>query len=74
MEVASTAISLLGFVLDLMLHRVLTHMCKRSAVRSGGAGTWLAGAGGWMDVHAGARWSQDCYGGMKAIAVKAREM
>jgi hypothetical protein len=71
-EAASAAISPLGFVLDLTLHRFLTHMRKRSAARSGGASTWLDEAGGWMDAHAGARRSQDCYGVMKAIAVKVK--
>jgi hypothetical protein len=74
MEAASAAISPLGFVLDLMLHRILTRMRKRSAARSAGASTWLAGARGWMNAHAEARRSQDCYGGTKAIAVKAKEM
>jgi hypothetical protein len=74
MEAASAAISPLWFVLDLMLQRVLTRMRKRSAAQSGGTSTWLAGAGGWMDARAGERRSQDCYGGMKAIAVKAKEM
>jgi hypothetical protein len=37
MEVVSTAISALGFTLDLVVQRVLTRMRKRSATRSGGA-------------------------------------
>jgi hypothetical protein len=74
MEAASAAISPLGFVLDVMLLRVLMSMRKRSEVWSGGARTWLAGVGGWMDVRVGARRSQDCYGGTKAIAVKVKEM
>jgi hypothetical protein len=59
MEATSAAISPLGFVLDLMLQRVLTRMCKRSAMRSGGTNTWLVGAGGWTGTHPGARRSQD---------------
>jgi hypothetical protein len=73
MEVASAAITPLVFVLDLMLHRVLTRMRKRSAARSGGASVWPAGAGDWVDARAEARWSQDGYGGSKATIVKARE-
>jgi hypothetical protein len=46
MEAASAAISPLGFAMDLMLHRVLTRMRKRSAARSGGASTLMAGLGG----------------------------
>jgi hypothetical protein len=59
MEAASASILPLGFVLDLMLQRVLTCMRKRSAVQSGGASTWLAGVGGWTGAHSGARQSQD---------------
>jgi hypothetical protein len=72
MEAASAAISSLGFVLDLMLHRVLMRMRKKSVTRSGGASAWLAGAGGWMDACGGARRSQDCYDGAKVTAVKAK--
>jgi hypothetical protein len=47
MEAPSVAISPLGLVLDLMWHKVLTRMHKRSTERSGGARTSLAGAGSW---------------------------
>jgi hypothetical protein len=59
MQAASAAISPLGFVLDLILQRVLTRMCERSAVRSGGAITWLVGARGWTGVRSEERQSQD---------------
>jgi hypothetical protein len=72
MEVASAAISPLGFVLDLMLRRVLMRMCKRSAARGGVVSAWLARLGGWTRARSGARRSQDCYGSAKAIAVKAK--
>jgi hypothetical protein len=42
MEAASTTISPLGLVLDLILQKVLTCMCKRSTVRSGGTSVWLS--------------------------------
>jgi hypothetical protein len=42
-----------------MLQRVLMRMRKRTATRSGGASTWLAGAGGWTGARSGARHSQD---------------
>jgi hypothetical protein len=51
MQAASTAISPLGFELDLMLHKILTRMRKRSTVWSGGASTCLAGAGAWMGAR-----------------------
>jgi hypothetical protein len=66
MEAASTAISPLGFALDLMLHRILTRIHKTSAVRGGSASTWLVGAGGWMGARAGARRSQDRRSAMAA--------
>jgi hypothetical protein len=46
MQAASAAISLLGFVVDLMWQSVLVRMRWRSTVGSGGASTSLAG-GGW---------------------------
>jgi hypothetical protein len=72
MEAASTAISPLGFGLDLMLHKVLTRMRKRSATWGGGASTWLAGLGGRMGARVGARRLQESYGGGKATAVEVR--
>jgi hypothetical protein len=42
-----------------MLQRVLMRMRKRSATRSSGASTWLAGVGGWTGARSGARRSQD---------------
>jgi hypothetical protein len=74
MEAASTAIPPLGLVLDLILHKVLMRMCKRSTGRSGGAVTCLAGARGWMRVGAGARLSQDRYGGEKVMEVEVTAM
>jgi hypothetical protein len=71
MEVASAAISPLGFVLDLMLHRVLTRMRKRTAVRDGGVSAWLAGLRGRMRARSRARWSQDRCGREKAMEVEA---
>jgi hypothetical protein len=47
MQGASTAISLLGFAVDLMWQRVLMRMRLRSTAGSGGADTSLAGGGGW---------------------------
>jgi hypothetical protein len=70
MEATSAAISPLGFVLDLMLQRVLTCMRKRSTVQSGGASTWLAGVGGWTGARSGARRSQESCGGGKAMEVE----
>jgi hypothetical protein len=49
MEVPSAAISPLGLVLDLIWHKVFTRMRRRSAARSGGARTCLAGASGWTN-------------------------
>jgi hypothetical protein len=49
MEAPSVAISPLGLVLDLMRHKVLTCMHKKSTTRSNGASTSLGGAGGWTD-------------------------
>jgi hypothetical protein len=71
MEAASAAISPLGFVLDLMLQRVLTCMRKRSAMWvTALARSWPELEAGW--VHAGARRSQESYGGGKATAVEMR--
>jgi hypothetical protein len=47
-QAASTAISLLGFELDLIWHRVLMRMPRKSAAWSGGATSGLAGVGSWM--------------------------
>jgi hypothetical protein len=77
MEAASATISPLGFALDLMLQRVLTHMRKRSTMRGGGASSWLAGVGCWMGARGGnkaAARSQQSYGGGKATGVEARAM
>jgi hypothetical protein len=49
MEAPSAAISPLGLMLDLIWHKVFTRIHRRMMVRSGGASTSLAGAGGWMD-------------------------
>jgi hypothetical protein len=49
MEAASAAISSLGFTLDLMLHRVLTRIRKRSAQEAATlARGWLKLEAGWV--------------------------
>jgi hypothetical protein len=47
MQAASTAISLLGFELDLKWHRHLMRIRWRNTARSGGASASLAGGGRW---------------------------
>jgi hypothetical protein len=47
MQAASADISALGFELDLMWHRVLTRMRRRSTTRSVGASVSLAEDGSW---------------------------
>jgi hypothetical protein len=75
MKVASTAMSPLGFVLDLMLHRVLTRMRKRSAAWSGGASTcWPELEGGWTRVREqDTRWLQRHEGDSSESASVARK-
>jgi hypothetical protein len=59
MQAVSAAISRLGFNAHMPEeHRDLTHKCRRSTARSGGASMSLAGGGSWA-AGAGARWSQD---------------
>jgi hypothetical protein len=53
MQAASTAISLLGFELDLIWHRFLMHMHRRIEAQSGGASSGLAGVGSWASEREG---------------------
>jgi hypothetical protein len=73
MEAPSIAISPLGFALDLMGHKVLMRMHKRSTARSGGASTCLARAGGWTGGRGstGVARSLRCGGREKAMEVEA---
>jgi hypothetical protein len=53
MHAASASISLLGLELDLIWHRVLMHMHRRSAMQSGSASLVLAGVKSWTSRREG---------------------